>query len=216
MDIRFHNQIGRELAGRLERPLGVAGTVPAIVFAHGFDSGKDSPRGITVAKEIRAAGMATFLIDLTGHGDSGGTKDESTIERQSADLQAAIDFLELTDDIDISRIGLCGASSGGLAALTAALCDDRVAAVALRGPRTDGMIDLAGSLTMPIFIVQGSHDPLLGEAQAFWRALPGPKAFDVISGADHLFSGPGQIEEAAALTARWLADTFLISGRKAA
>jgi putative phosphoribosyl transferase len=216
MDVGFPNEIGLELSGRLERPEFSAGPVPVIIFAHGFDSSKDSPRGTMVADKIRSLGMATFLIDFTGHGASQGNKHESTIERQVNDLLAAIDFITHLEDIDPTRIGLCGASSGGLVALMAALRDKRVRAVALRGPRTDGMAARAHGFTIPVLIIQGSRDPLLPESENFWRALPGDKSMEIITGADHLFSRPGQIEEVAELTSRWFREVLFIARRKAA
>ena len=205
MDVGFPNDIGLDLAGRLEWPARGPQVPPVVVFAHGFDSGKDSPRGRLVAEGIREAGMATFLIDFAGHGESQGTKHDSTIERQTRDLGAALDFVTHSGGIDSSRIGLCGASSGGLVALLVALKDERVKAVALRGPRTDGMAARAHGFTVPVLMIQGSLDPLLPETENFRNSLPAGinKKLEVIPGGDHLFSGSGQIEAVRDITAGW-------------
>lgn len=210
MDVRFPNDIGLELAGRLEWPKRGPRVPPVVVFAHGFDSGKDSPRGGLVAEGLREAGMATFLIDFTGHGESQGDKHDSTIERQTRDLGAALDLITHTSGVDPSRIGLCGASSGGLVALLTALHDPRVGAVALRGPRVDGMAARAHGFNVPILMIQGSLDPLLPETENFRNSLPADtdKALEVMPGADHLFSGPGQIEAVRDITAGWFWAVF--------
>ena len=217
MDVRFSNDIGLELSGRLEWPERGPRIPPVVIFAHGFDSGKDSPRGRLVAEGIRRAGVATFLIDFTGHGESQGTKHDSTIERQTRDLGAALDFITRMGKIDSTRIGLCGASSGGLVALLVALQDGRVKAVALRGPRTDGMAARAHGFNIPILMIQGSLDPLLPETENFRNSLPAGigRTLDVIPGADHLFSGSGQIEAVRDITAGWFW-TVLGEAREAA
>ncbi len=210
MDVGFPNDIGLELSGRLEWPERGPQAPPVVIFAHGFDSGKDSPRGRLVAEGIREAGVATFLIDFTGHGESQGTKHDSTIERQTRDLGAALDFIARIGEIDPSRIGLCGASSGGLVALLVAFQDERVKALALRGPRTDGMAARAHGFKVPILMIQGSLDPLLRETENFRNSLPAGigKTLDVIPGADHLFSGSGQIEAVRDITADWFWAVF--------
>ncbi len=218
MDVRFHNDVDLELAGRLEWPQRDLGLPPVVVFAHGFDSGKDSPRGALIAEGLRTAGIATFLIDFTGHGESQGTKHDATIERQTRDLSAALDFVSHQSGVDPDRIGLCGASSGGLVVLLTALQDERVKAVALRGPRTDGMAARGHGFGVPILMIQGSDDPLLPQTRNFRDSLPAviDKTLEVLPGADHLFTGPGQIEAVRDITAGWFWAVFGGAQEKAA
>jgi len=216
-DVRFKNQAGQVLFGRLFFPQGdSAGLFPVVVFAHGFDSGKDSPRGMAVANRLLELGIATFLFDFTGHGESEGSKAESTIDRQVQDLRAAVDVVSGVLGVDASRIGVNGASSGGLVALTEAKDDARVKAISLRGPRTDGMRAYADRFTMPVFIAQGEYDPLLDETRGFFAALAGPKVLEVIGGADHLFSDPTHLDEVKELTGRWFAGVFKQESREQA
>ncbi|HVD01251.1 MAG TPA: hypothetical protein VNG93_08895, partial [Candidatus Dormibacteraeota bacterium] len=49
------------LAADLEVPAGATGVV---IFAHGSGSGRLSPRNRFVASQLRAAGLATLLMDL--------------------------------------------------------------------------------------------------------------------------------------------------------
>src|SRR5438034_9767082 len=52
---------GTALEGELEIPSGAQGVV---LFAHGSGSGRHSPRNQLIARELRAAGLATLLFDL--------------------------------------------------------------------------------------------------------------------------------------------------------
>ncbi|MDP1808438.1 MAG: alpha/beta fold hydrolase [Actinomycetota bacterium] len=214
-EVRFKNQAGITLAGRLELPELGAPPFPAVVFAHGFDSGKDSPRGQAVADRLRAIGLATFLIDFTGHGDSQGVKSDATIERQVDDLRSAIDYVVDADDIDPDAVGVNGASSGGLVALMEALADARVKALVLRGPRTDGIIDYGPMFNLPILIIQGEFDPLLAGSTLFYESLQGDKRLEMIAAADHLFSTPDQMEQVIEITSWWF-KTRLKTSRRAA
>jgi dipeptidyl aminopeptidase/acylaminoacyl peptidase len=153
--------------------------------------------------------LATFLFDFTGHGDSYGTKAESTIDRQTKDLRSAVDFVQTIEAADRDRIGVSGASSGGLVALTEALEDPRVKALALRGPRTNGLNRQADRFKQPILIVQGEIDPLLPASEVFYDQLRCEKDLRVVSGADHLFSGAEQLEAVSDLTTAWFTDKLI-------
>jgi len=214
-EVRFKNQAGMTLAGRLELPEPGGALFPVVVFAHGFDSGKDSPRGLAVADNLRAAGLATFLFDFTGHGDSQGVKSDATIERQVDDLGAAVDYAAAADGIDPDAVGVNGASSGGLVALIEARRDTRVKALVLRGPRTDGMLAFGPMFNLPILIIQGEFDPLLAGSTLFYESLQCDKRLETVAGADHLFSGPDQLDKVIVLTAWWF-KARLMTGRRAA
>ncbi len=207
-EIIFKNRANLILAGRVDFPDNEAESNPIVVFAHGFDSGKDSPRGVILAERLRGRGIATLLFDFTGHGDSQGLKMNSTIERQVDDLWAAIDYIQGDQKVDAGKIGVTGSSSGGLVALTEALSDKRVLSLGLRGPRTDNLINRAGQFGLPILIVQGERDPLLPQTKVFYQALTCQKEMEIIAGADHLFSQPDQLEQAVELTGAWFEKTL--------
>jgi putative phosphoribosyl transferase len=209
MEVRFENEPGSALAGRFEAPAAGTEPFPVVVFAHGFGSGKDSPRGTAVASRVRDLGLASFLFDFTGHGGSDGSKAESTIDRQVKDLKAAVGFVQTIEAVDPKRIGVTGASSGGLVALTEALEDARVKALVVRGPRTDELYRQAGRFNQPLLIVQGELDPLLSQTEAFYERLRCEKELRVIPGADHLFSQPEQLQAVSDLTAAWFSDKLI-------
>lgn len=204
------------LAGRIELPPTGQSPYPCVVFAHGFDSSKDSPRGTYIAQRLREKGLATFLFDFTGHGDSEGTKEESTLKQQLDDLEKALDFTETVADLNKSLVGLTGASSGALVAATVAIYDNRVKALVLRAPRTNGLVREAAKLKVPTRIIQGELDPLLLETTRFFQALQCEKDLIIIPRGDHLFSQPEQLEQVANLTADWFVGWLSRKERKAA
>jgi len=215
-EISFKNQAGMTLAGRFELPGNCEPPFATVIFAHGLDSGKDSPRGLRVAARLRDIGLATFLFDFTGHGGSEGAREDSTIEQQARDLEAAVDTVCAIETVDTDAIGVNGASSGGLVALMAALEDDRIKTLVLRGPRTDGMAAYAPMFKHPILIIQGEYDMLLPDSVSFHGLLRCDKRLEVVSGADHLFSGPGEMGRVTDLTAWWFKTRLRIGRRRAA
>src|SRR5437588_12111224 len=71
------------LEGNLGIPEGACGVV---LFAHGSGSGRRSPRNRFVARQLRAAGLATLLIDLL-------TEDEEAVDQYTAHLRFDIGLL---------------------------------------------------------------------------------------------------------------------------
>src|SRR5437879_13813368 len=71
----------------LEGNLGVPeGALGLVLFAHGSGSGRRSPRNRFVARQLRAAGLATLLIDLL-------TEDEEAVDQYTAHLRFDIGLL---------------------------------------------------------------------------------------------------------------------------
>lgn len=216
MDVTFTNSLNYHLAGKIELPKIGQPPFPVVIFAHGFDSSKDSPRGKVIAALARDKGLATFLFDFTGHADSEGSKEESTLNQQIDDLKCALNFAQTVSNLDKNLIGVTGASSGGLVAGSLALMDKRIKALVLRAPRTDGLIKEAARISVPTRIIQGELDPLLLETTRFFQALQCEKDLIVIPGGDHLFSQPQQLKQVANLTVDWFTSHLLKKERKAA
>jgi dienelactone hydrolase len=195
------------LAGNLAVPAGARGV---ILFAHGSGSGRHSPRNRFVAGQLRAAGLATLLMDLlreeeeaedqyTGHlrFDIGllaerlvGTTDWVTKEPPTADLP----------------VGYFGASTGGGAALVAAAeRPDRVGAVVSRGGRPDLAGDALPAVRAPTLLIVGGDDtPVIAlNVEAFARLGALAQDLVIVPGASHLFEEPGKLEEVAQLAAVW-------------
>ncbi len=183
------------------------GPHPAVVFAHGWGSGKDSPRNRAVAEALRALGVAAFLFDFTGHGESEGTQEDSTPEQQREDLEAALDTLEKLDEVDAGRIGAVGASSGAAVVLLEAARDPRIRALALRSPNPAGAEDAVARVAVPALLVVGERDaPILEAIGPLLDRFGGPHRLDVVPGGDHLFENPAALARATASMVAWFKD----------
>jgi len=104
------------ISGLLLRPR-VCGSrrLPGIVFCPGLTATKEVYLGL--CRRIANLGVAVLVIDLRGHGHSGGPSSFGKSEHH--DVWAAIDVLGNREDIDPERLGVIGHSLGGIAATRA-------------------------------------------------------------------------------------------------
>ena len=65
-----------------------------MIFAHGLNSGKDSPRNLFIAEGLVEKGFCCFLPDFTGHGESEGKNTDVTVEQFVMDLDASLDYID--------------------------------------------------------------------------------------------------------------------------
>jgi pimeloyl-ACP methyl ester carboxylesterase len=109
------------LNGTLTKPEG-DGPCPVVIAAHASAAGtRDFGVYQHLASILPLCGVAVFIYDRRGSGDSSGDYESATFFDLAADMQAAIDMLKLRSDIDPNQIGLWGMSQGGwIAPLTAA------------------------------------------------------------------------------------------------
>ncbi len=97
--------------GTLYKPL-TPPPYPLIVLAHGSGKGDRNSFYYTPYGEYFSKnGMAVFIFDKRGTGDSGGTYDENAdFKVLAADLQAAFRFVNKRTDIDKNKAGVLGIS----------------------------------------------------------------------------------------------------------
>jgi pimeloyl-ACP methyl ester carboxylesterase len=127
------------LAGTLYRPSG-PGPHPALVVLHGSSGGeRHSPFYRHLAERLPPAGIAVFLYDRRGSGESGGDFETADFEVLAADGAAAANALTTREDIDPARIGVYGISQGGWIAPI----------VAARRPATACVVVVSGSGVSP-------------------------------------------------------------------
>ncbi len=104
------------------RPSGV------LVLLHGYGASKEDL--LDLARAFHEQGtFHLLLLDLRGHGDSGG----STItfgRREIEDLKAALDYLASRPELADLPVGCFGVSMGGAIAILAAAENSRIRAVA--------------------------------------------------------------------------------------
>ncbi len=195
-----------QLEGNLTLPEGATGIV---LFAHGSGSSRFSPRNRFVARSLQEAGLGTLLIDLLN-------PQEEAIDVRTAELRFDIPFLarRLSEVIDWLAeepetqnlsVGLFGASTGGGAALMAAVDrPERVKAVVSRGGRPDLAAPVLPDVKAPTLLIVGGEDtPVIAMNQEAFDQLKGEKRLWIVPGATHLFEEPGTLEQVAQLAADW-------------
>ena len=202
------NAAGATLAGDLSIPTDARGLV---VFVHGSGSSRHSPRNRFVADALRAAGLATLLMDLLTEAEE--TEDVRTLAlRFDIDLLArrlvvATDWLGRQPDVSALPIGYFGASTGAGAALVAsAERPGAVAAVVSRGGRPDLAGPSLGAARAPtLLIVGGADGPVIEMNRDAMRQMSALTHLEIIPGATHLFEEPGALEQVAMLARAWFA-----------
>jgi putative phosphoribosyl transferase len=206
-EVQIH--MGRAVfSGNLNIPKEANGLV---LFAHGSGSSRHSPRNQFVARTLNDAGLATLLFDLLTH-------EEEAIDAQTRELRFNIDLLaeRLVDATKWAkhqsqtrdfRIGYFGSSTGGAAALVAAVqVPQDVGAVVSRGGRPDLAGEALTKVEAATLLIVGGNDDIVIELneQARDRMRCDVK-LEIIPGATHLFEEPGTLEKVAALASYWFA-----------
>jgi putative phosphoribosyl transferase len=200
-------QAGRAvLSGNLNIPENANALV---LFAHGSGSSRHSPRNQFVARTLNDVGLATLLFDLL-------TQEEEAIDTQTRELRFNIHFLaerlvhatkwakqqEETRDL---RIGYFGSSTGGAAALVAAVdLPQDIGAVVSRGGRPDLAGEALPKVKPPTLLIVGGNDDIVIELneQACDRMRCEVK-LEIVPGATHLFEEAGALEQVAKLANDW-------------
>jgi hypothetical protein len=133
---------GVTLRGWIFTPDRPAGSVPAIVMAHGFSAVKEMYLDL-YAEVFCAAGMAALVFDNRNFGASGG---EPRVEidpwQQVRDYRHAISWVRTQPGIDRDRIGVWGSSYSGGHALVLGAIDRRVKCVVSQVPLVSGSRNL--------------------------------------------------------------------------
>ena len=193
---------GVELAGELVVPAGATGLV---VFAHGSGSSRLSPRNTFVAEALRARGLGTLLFDLLTESEDRTYETRFDIDRLTARLLAATEWLGSREETRSLALGYFGSSTGAAAALRAAArLGDDVSAVVARGGRVDLAEEQAPAVTAPtLFVVGGADTEVLALNRGVLADLTCTKELAVVEGAGHLFEGHGELETVADLAGEW-------------
>ncbi len=101
----------QKLAGELILPEG-KGPFPVIVQTHGSgEETREASRGL--AYLFAANGIASFIFDKRGCGESSGKEWRASFKDYAYDLLAAVESLSGSPEIDSKKIGIYGHSQGG-------------------------------------------------------------------------------------------------------
>ncbi len=195
------------MEGNLAMPTDSQGIV---LFAHGSGSSRFSVRNRFVADALHKRNLATLLIDLL-------TTDEEAVDRVTRHLRfnisllterltGAVDWLTLNENTSNLRIGIFGASTGAAAAIrTAVQRPDAIRTIVSRGGRPDlaGQSALQALQNPTLFLVGGDDRQVIALNEEAIQFISAPSHLSIISGATHLFSEPGTLEQVAQQAAAW-------------
>ena len=147
-NVRFTTYDGVELSAHLYLPERGEEWAPGIIVLHGFGSRKENYVGF--GGRASAAGYAALIMDLRGHGESGGEVDGNIFN----DVAAALLYLQNRPEINPMSVAIRGSSLGGwLAIHTAAHLRD-ITPVAAYCPTNETGIQV---LMEEVAMVQRGH-----------------------------------------------------------
>jgi putative phosphoribosyl transferase len=190
------------LAGRLTVPAAHRGLV---IFAHGSGSSRLSPRNRLVADVLGQAGLATLLVDLLSEAEDLESTNVFDVALLAQRLGDATRWALGEPELQGTKFGYFGASTGAAAALWAAAQPDcEVSAVVSRGGRPDLAGSMLVAVTAPTLLIVGGRDQdVLDLNRAAQAHLRGENSLVVVPCATHLFEEPGALDTVAVLARDW-------------
>jgi putative phosphoribosyl transferase len=204
-DVQIHAERA-VLPGNLDIPENANALV---LFAHGSGSSRHSPRNQFVARTLNDVGLATLLFDLL-------TREEEAIDTQTRELRFNIHLLaerlvhatkwaKQQEETRNLRIGYFGSSTGGAAALVAAVdIPQDIGAVVSRGGRPDLAGEALPKVKAPTLLIVGGNDDIVIELNEQARDRMRCEAkLEIVPGATHLFEEAGALEQVAKLANDW-------------
>ena len=126
--VTFRNRFGITLAADLYIPKESKGMMTAIAVSGPFGAVKEQASGL-YAQRLAEEGFLTIAFDPSFTGESGGEpRYSSSMDINTEDFCAAVDYLSCREDVDAGRIGILGICGWGGIALNAAALDPRIKA----------------------------------------------------------------------------------------
>jgi alpha-beta hydrolase superfamily lysophospholipase len=206
------------------------GRWPCVITAHGLVSTKASDKYLLLAARLTKAGFACLRFDFRGCGQSGGELKDTTVAGRIKDLRAILTRLQGHQALD-GRFFFVGSSLGGYVTVFVARGMPQVKATALwatpahlrdlagrkealmaHGIGASFFHELAGGTFAEApaglshcLIIHGHRDELVpsSHARALYERASEPKALEILPGADHRLTNPGDREQAIRLTTAW-------------
>lgn len=128
--VTFHNHFGITLAADMYIPKNAKGRLAALAVSGPFGAVKEQSSGL-YAQTMAERGYLTIAFDPSFTGESSGQpRDVFSLDINTEDYQAAVDFLSNLPAVDADRIGIIGICGWGGIALNAAANDPRIKATA--------------------------------------------------------------------------------------
>ena len=126
--VSFHNHFGLELAADVYKPKHAQGRLAAVAVCGPFGAVKEQSSGL-YAQALAERGFLAIAFDPSFTGESSGQpRDMFSLDINTEDFQAAVDYLSNRPDVEANRIGIVGICGWGGIALNAAAADPRIKA----------------------------------------------------------------------------------------
>lgn len=126
--VTFDTQYGQTLAADLYEPKNAPGQLPAIAVSGPFGAVKEQASGL-YAMRMAERGFVALAFDPSYTGESNGIpRRTASVDINTEDFMAAVDFLSGLENVDAEKIGIIGICGWGGIALNAAAADTRIKA----------------------------------------------------------------------------------------
>lgn len=124
--VSFTNHFGMTLVADVYKPVTASSVLPALAVVGPFGAVKEQVSGL-YAQEMAKRGFLTIAFDPSFTGESGGLpRYMQSLDINTEDFQAAVDFLVTHPQVDAERIGIIGICGWGGYALNVAALDPRI------------------------------------------------------------------------------------------
>ncbi|MGH2750015.1 MAG: alpha/beta hydrolase [Actinomycetota bacterium] len=128
---------GGHLVGSWGIPTNARSGFPLVVLATGDGpNGSEGQTWTQLVPILLHRGIGTFLFDFAGLGHSPGVYDDLTLTSGCRDFRAAMEFVTLSGNHNMDRVGVIGSSFGGNVALLEAANFPQVKAIGLKSAST--------------------------------------------------------------------------------
>ena len=186
-----------------------------VLFAQGGDPGRRYHQREILARQLRAAGLATLVFDLLSPREQEDTAPGLDTALLAGRLGAATEWaLEQPEASGLAPGYLGFGTAAGAALRAAALSGGLVGAVVSHAGRPDLAGDALYSVRAPTLFIAGGHDDALLEPnREAYRRLGCAKRLVVIPSSRGALDDRGSLQEAGRWTAEWFIQHLVLVPR---
>ena len=156
----------QKLAGELILPVG-KGPFPIVVQTHGSgEETREASRGL--AYLFASNGIASFIFDKRGCGESSGKEWRASFNDYANDLLAAVESLTDIPEIDSKKMGIYGHSQGGwIVPLACSLKPDKIAFCIISAANAQSPVEQTLYAGDEEFRIRGNDEQSIKEIHEF-------------------------------------------------